>query len=134
MKAGSFTSYYVIRQEISCGFCLKQLSGFISGSPTRIVETYFSPGPSPTKEERKGSRSAREGRGKVKDETSILHTLILYHSKVYALCEGVKDFSLKVYGRLCRPAPVRNKFAPVRDKSAPVRDKSAPVRFIPGRE
>jgi hypothetical protein len=38
------------------------------------------------------------GEKEVKDETPILHTLIFCHSKVYTLCEGVKDFSLKVYG------------------------------------
>jgi hypothetical protein len=37
----------------------------------------------------------------VKDENPVLHTLTKYHSKDYSLCEGVKDFSLKVYGELC---------------------------------
>jgi hypothetical protein len=71
---------------------MKQLSGFISGSLTRIVGTSFSPSPSrKAGEERHPLRRERDG-GKVKDENPILHTLILYHSNVYTLCEGVKDF------------------------------------------
>jgi hypothetical protein len=36
--------------------------------------------------------------GEVKDENLVLHTLIKCHPKAYTLCEGVKDFSSKVYG------------------------------------
>jgi hypothetical protein len=70
---------------------MKQRFRFTSESPTRIVGTYLSPSPGPS----------LVGRGRgwgVKDEKPILHTLILYHSEVYTSCEGVKDFSLKVYG------------------------------------
>ncbi|MDR1645986.1 MAG: hypothetical protein LBS05_09255 [Tannerellaceae bacterium] len=51
-------------------------------------------------EERRPLRREK-AEGKVKDETPVLHTLILYHSAAYILCEGVKDFSLKVYGECC---------------------------------
>jgi hypothetical protein len=71
---------------------MKQLSGFISGSLTRIVGTSFSPGLSrKAGEERCPFHRERAGR-KVKDDPPVLHTLIFCHSNVYTPREGVKDF------------------------------------------
>jgi hypothetical protein len=65
----------------------------------------------------------------VKDKNPILHTLTKYHSKAYALCEGVKDFSLKVYGE-CVKLLYLIYFASL-NIGCPFRAPTGLFRFIP---